>query len=321
LASFDFNHRVAAHGPIALSPGPAGAFDAGGVSGPGMVLKAASGDYRMWYEAVDASTSPSTNRTGYATSSDGDVWTKSGSNPLFVPSGAAENNEASFTCVFFDVNDSAYRAYYHGGNNSGGTFGRAIFYATAPDLTNGGTWTRANSGVPILQKGTSGAWDDSFVADAKVIQVAAADYRMWYHGARISDGKGQIGYATSTDGVTWTKSVANPVIALSAGSWEDNIFCFCPLMISGSEFHGWYNAVDGSGNARMGYATSNDGVSWTKSVANPVMGYSLTASPADSIHVYQENDSWVRFVYGSPDTSAGTVNSKRVGNLRPARVP
>lgn len=320
MAAFDLNHRVyRTMSQIALSPGTAGAWDAVGVSGPGPVIKVGPGDYRMWYEGQGAGT-PSVNQTGYATSVDGETWTKYASNPIFTPSGAAENSEASFDSVFFDAGDNGYRAYYHGGNNSGSTFGRAMFYATSPNLTNGGTWTRANGGNPVMQKGGAGAWDEAGIADFKIIRVGAGDYRCWYHGWRVSDGKGQIGYATSTDGITWTKYASNPVLPLALGTWEDSIFCACPLMISPTEFHMWYTAVNAAGNNRMGYATSSDGINWTKSANNPVSGFTSTGGSSDSIHVWQESPTWVRMMHGA-FTSTGSVSHKRTANVRPVQTP
>ncbi len=317
MTLFNVSHRVAA-GPVALTPGAGGSWESTGVSGPGPVIKFGTGDYGMWYEGLDNGTSPTTNRTGYATSTDGVTWSKYGSNPIFSPSGAAENNEASFSSVFFDSNASAYRAYYHGGNNSGGTFGRTVFTATAPNHTNGGSWTRGNSGAPVILRGGagSGAFDESFIADAKVIQVGPTDYRMWYHGARQSDNRGQIGYATSTDGITWSKSGSNPVIALALGTWEDNIYCGCPLMVSATEWYMWYCAVDASAKGRMGLATSSDGITWTKYASNPVMGYLVTNGVQDSIHVWQDSDAMLRMVYGT-FTVSGNIHNKRCGTVVP----
>ncbi len=312
MTLFNVSHR-ASPGTVALTPGAGGTWDAGGVSGPGVIMKVSSSDYRMWYEGINTTPNPDQFYTGYATSSDGLTWTKYGSNPIFTAVGAGENSECSFTSVFFDSNDNAYRAYYHGGNNAGP---RKIYYATSPDIVNGGTWTRGNSSNPVLQVGGSGAWDEQGIADAKVIQVGATDYRMWYHGWRVSDGKGQFGYATSTDGISWSKSGSNPIVPLVGSSWEDSLFCCCPLMISASEFYMWYTAINSGGLGRMGMATSSDGIAWTKYASNPVMGYLTTNGPADSMHVWLDSPTSVRLIYGS-FTVSGSVGNKRNGSVVP----
>jgi len=82
---------------------------------------------------------------------------------------------------------------------------------------------------------------------------------MWYTG---NDGADQrIGYATSSDGVDWTKDANNPVLDLgSAGSWDD-VHVFIPWVIDdGSTFHMWYTGNDGTNLLRIGYATDTSRV-------------------------------------------------------------
>jgi predicted GH43/DUF377 family glycosyl hydrolase len=72
-----------------LSAGAAGTFDAGGVKDP-VVVKVASGDYRMLYTGVDAD---GIERIGFATSADGSTWTKQGVvlDPSMTPFAADES--------------------------------------------------------------------------------------------------------------------------------------------------------------------------------------------------------------------------------------
>ncbi len=72
-----------------LAPGAAGTFDANGVRDP-VVVKVASGDYRMLYTGLDAE---GIERVGLATSANGSTWTKQGVvlNPSMTPFAADES--------------------------------------------------------------------------------------------------------------------------------------------------------------------------------------------------------------------------------------
>ena len=101
---------------------------------------------------------------------------------------------------------------------------------------------------------------DGGVGDACVI-VDGTTYRMLYMGADGASGTGtlRIGYASSPDGINWTKYSGNPVLNIgSAGAW-DSLNVYGPSVIKdGTVFKIWYN---GEGTAaaqtlRIGYATN-----------------------------------------------------------------
>jgi len=73
-----------------------------------------------------------------------------------------------------------------------------------------------NESIWIFDKGFPGAWDDEGVKDPCILQ---GSYKMWYSGYDGSNW--QIGYATSEDGVNWTRST-NPVLTIGAATtWDD----------------------------------------------------------------------------------------------------
>jgi hypothetical protein len=81
---------------------------------------------------------------------------------------------------------------------TGGSFASwQIGYATSED---GNTWTKyANN--PVLNKGSAGSWDRTFVIGSSVISDSAeSKYKMWYSGG-MQEGfiTGSIGYAESDD--------------------------------------------------------------------------------------------------------------------------
>jgi predicted GH43/DUF377 family glycosyl hydrolase len=100
-------------------------------------------------------------------------------------------------------------------------------------------------------------------------------YHMWYTGQ--ARGQSWIGYATSPDGATWTRRSVEPVL-VSEETWE-KVAVMCPHVIWDAErgvFRMWYSAGEQYEPNAIGYATSPDGLRWTKHQTNPV----FTADPS-----------------------------------------
>lgn len=94
-------------------------------------------------------------------------------------------------------------------------------------------------------------------------------YHMWYTGQ--AHGRSCIGYATSTDGVTWKRLSPQPVLAPQE-PWE-KVATMCPDVMWDAQarlFRMWYSAGDQYEPDAIGYATSPDGVVWRKDEANPI---------------------------------------------------
>ncbi len=94
-------------------------------------------------------------------------------------------------------------------------------------------------------------------------------YHLWFTGQ--SGGRSQIGYATSADGKSWTRITRQPVLSPQA-SWE-KVAVMCPHVMWDSGlrlFRMWYSAGEQNEPDAIGYATSPDGISWTRSAANPI---------------------------------------------------
>jgi len=89
-------------------------------------------------------------------------------------------------------------------NVSGGAW--RIFGATSPDFI--GNWTPLNGGAPLFLPDPSHAWEDVGVANPKIMEIRSNKYVMAYNG----HGQGwQVGFAFTTDLVTWTRS-PDPVL-------------------------------------------------------------------------------------------------------------
>jgi len=110
----------------------------------------------------------------------------------------------------------------------------------------------------VLDLGSATEFDATSVEDPVVIKVAAGDYRMLYTGVETLDGDTieRVGYATSTDGISWTKRgvVLNPSVAAFANDesgTEAN-----GLLVDGSTLHVWTSGVDRSGRTRGDHAST-----------------------------------------------------------------
>ena len=122
---------------------------------------------------------------------------------------------------------------------------------------------------PVLEPGPAGSWDQTTAGMPSVL-LADDTLRMWYSGKK--DNTWAIGYATSTDGgMTWTKYDHNPVLEVGpVGSWDDNYVYYATVLYHESTYHMWYNGQNISEIEATGYATSPDGIHWTKYEGNPI---------------------------------------------------
>jgi len=145
---------------------------------------------------------------------------------------------------------------------------------SGPCFVRAGSQWAPNSANPILSPGKLGAWDYGGVIRPRVI-YDGQKFRMWFVGLDSGGNLNGIGYASSTDGITWVKN-SNPVITASTSNWEGSYISIGSVFWTGSEFVMYYRGVGGqegsaSSHGAVGIATSQDGVSWTKYSDNPVM--------------------------------------------------
>lgn len=149
-----------------------------------------------------------------AASFDGATWTEYGSNPVLTAgaSGAWDDDHVKDPCLLHD--GSQYVMYYSGHDGTKYQIGRA----TAS--SHEGPWTKYASN-PVLTAGAGGAFDDAGVIFPTILYEptdTGREWKMWY-GA--NDGSEySIGYAYSSDGLSWTKH--GQVLTKGASTtWED----------------------------------------------------------------------------------------------------
>ena len=192
-------------------------------------------------------------------------WTRYAGNPLLTEgsSGSWDDHGATFSSVIYDSLAGEFRMYYHG--FSGGT--HQIGLATSPDGLN---WTKF-AGNPVFTPGPS-AWDNGSVRVPMVWKEGLTDYRMIYTGS--GSGGMQVGYATSTDGISWTKHPSNPVF--NDPVWATGATENWGVMKVGSEYLMWYSNF---GMRQSGIAVSTDLVNWTPHQPGPI--FSSSGDPSD----------------------------------------
>jgi PKD repeat protein/predicted GH43/DUF377 family glycosyl hydrolase len=225
---------------VVLDLGAPGSKDDNSVNSPSVIYD--GGEYKMWYAGNDGTMGT---WILYANSTDGMTWARQG--VVLSPSGGwpAETNQVHFPAV---INDSGvFKMWYTGYDGSKFT----ICHATSLD---GLTWSRVGM---VLDAGPS-TYDSVFAIHPFVIIDGA--YKMWYAGYDGSHWR--IIYATSPDGVAWTKQGIALNVGTS-GSQEDIGVQKPTVYKEGATYHMWYSGTDGTSN-RIFYATSQDSTTWTK---------------------------------------------------------
>ena len=76
------------------------------------------------------------------------------------------------------------------------------------------------------------------------------------------------GFASLAFGqIEWTKHVDNPILEIGDfDEWDCNGAGLTSVIYDGGIYKGWYIGIDSYGTSRIGYATSQDGITWVKNV-------------------------------------------------------
>jgi predicted GH43/DUF377 family glycosyl hydrolase len=237
-----------------LEPGPEGTWDDTVPGSPSVIL--ANSIYHMWYFVFDGTIA----LIGYATSPDGTTWTKHASNPVLSGGSPGTWDDAGVLDPEVILKDSTYHMWYTGWDGTNTRIG----HATSSDGVN---WTKS-AGNPVLDIGPIESWDAAMVGYSSVVSNGIT-YKMWYTGndsMEVGTPWGAniygIGYATSTDGIAWTKFEENSVLSRGVwGAW-DALVAFLPdVIFDGIKYQMWYTGLDipgGDLELNIGYAVSPD---------------------------------------------------------------
>ena len=245
------------------------------------------GRMRLYYEA----SSPGSNKDmslGVAFSNDGIVWERYEGNPIWKKqSGGVQNWHHFLRDVrVYQFGPADFWMYYSDGDQH-------IDLAFSED---GLSWKNYEHN-PVLAP--TQEWED-LVMQESILRLGQTDWRMWY--STYQKKPRVTGYATSTDGIHWTKFEKNPIFGLGKkGEWDD-FTAFQPTVFQqDGYFHMLYTGSDATNpiGYKWGYAWSKDGLAWTRSPQNPlfvgvkgewdggkVTGHDVFRTGPETYHIY-----------------------------------
>jgi predicted GH43/DUF377 family glycosyl hydrolase len=170
----------------------------------------------------------------------------------------------------------------------------AIGYAHSND---GISWSSSQS--PVLEHGTSGSWDSGGVYSPSVVWNGSY-YLMYFTGVQNTLSSRSIGMAYSRDAIRWREFPRNPVLVPGPGQYDSTYVRSSDVLYDGHEFRMWYSGAPSSNSSTprgypvaIDFATSPDGINWTKYAENPVLTGDGWPAGADTPSVVEVNGTYV----------------------------
>jgi predicted GH43/DUF377 family glycosyl hydrolase len=153
--------------------------------------------------------------------------------------------------------------------NDGGKY--AMYFSWRPKKSV--ALVRSDDGIhwsePVIVLGPNPATEWEADINRPVVVRRGKLYQMWY--TAQARGHSRIGCATSSDGEHWTRQASEPVLSPQA-PWE-KVAVMCPHVLfdeQSQQYRMWYSGGDQYEPDAIGYATSSDGVHWTRGPHNPI---------------------------------------------------
>jgi hypothetical protein len=161
-----------------------------------------NGSFHLWFQGVDASND---RRLGYATSTNGTVWTpENGLNPVFETGASGQWDDGKLQGAAILPTDTGFALWYSAGDGSGNV---GIGHAASVDGIN---WSRSGNNPLFV--------DPAKPRGLRVFHEGPL-YSIFY--ANLNSG---VHLATSLDNVNWTAYASNPVVPVgAASSWDEGI--------------------------------------------------------------------------------------------------
>ncbi len=258
----------------------------------------------MWYSGNDSSGW----KIGLASSENGTDWAKH-NGPILVNAELWGKEVNDPVLIKENGNYKIWFSLLGDGNLGSGADRFRVGYGTSPDGIN---WDLYDGWVLT---GTSGNWDSGGIARGLSVMKQEDTYKMWYAGVNeaamgSAEEKWQIGYATSPDGIIWTKHPDNPVIT-PVEDWELNSVSYPHVIFEGGFYHMWYAATNIDLPVQIIYAYSEDGINWIKPAdKNPALttgehGYFDSNNVASPFVI--KDDDLLRMWYSGYDGSRWSI--------------
>ena len=188
--------------------------------------------------------------------------------------------------VIFDGKE--YKMWYRGHRSK--SFGEEIYGVGYANSDDGISWKKY-PGNPVLTIGSQGEWDTNIIWFTVIF--SDGKYMMWYTGGNYA-----MCLANSLDGISWSKYSGNPVfIHGDENQWDGKEIYTPSVVFDGREYKMWYTGSNGSKQC-IGYATSHDGISWTKYQDNPVISSD------------EENNSFPNVIFDGSEYKMWYITSK-----------
>jgi hypothetical protein len=168
---------------------------------------------------------------------------------------------------------------------------------------------------PVLSAGSIRDWD-FYPPDVSSVLRTDEGYVLYYSpmqninpDATTYNQKDGFGRAVSPDGIHWTKyddpattdsrhSISDPVFSSSVPNAWDGVYLAAPT-VRYSE-HGWemfYSGADYTWGYHIGYAISQDGITWTRWGDAPVVTIADGIGSGNSVVVLDDGTYYVYFFY------------------------
>lgn len=194
-------------------------------------------------------------------------------------------------------------------NPTGNGFGNIYIHVGwgTPQNTN---WTDYTNN-PILSP-QNNYWDYDGVSECKILYDNGV-FKMWYLGL-ADGGVANVGYAESSDGISWSRPYSNPVLTPgNYGEWDASSIGPGAIIKENGEYKMYYVGwSDQNSNWDIGLATSPDGINWTKYSGNPILygttGWEYQIVPSAVVKI---NDTYYLYYYGRnyPEYKIGLATS------------
>ncbi len=312
------------HTPV-LSVGEAGEWDSSGVGFARVFNK--DGVFHMLYLGWATERGHVHAAVGYATSDDGLNWTEYEGNPVFVPDPAVAPEGMLNLSVMLD---GETWVMYFGQFKDPYVPSETILRATASSPT--GPWTVDPEPI-VLAPGAASDWDHHPLAVESVLRTDEG-YVLYYAPMHHLNSDGiyyvgaGIGRATSPDGTHWSKyddaatttqeyAVSDPVFLKNSDytAWDSGSIGEPVVRFSTDGWEMFYYGNVSAGYS-VGYATSEDGITWARYGDAPIMtasdmgiGPTSVVVVDDTYYLYDtfaESSSWptIATVIG---VSTGTI--------------